>query len=252
MKIVIVGGTGLIGRPLVERLQEAGHEAVPASPSTGVDTLSGEGVAEAFENADVVVDIPNSPSFEDEPVMEFFRTSTGTISEAARAAGVRHHVVLSIVGADRMTDIGYMRAKIVQEDIVRAGEVPYTIVRATQFDEFLAGITESTADDTTVRLSPALMQPIAAAEVSEVLAEVATRTPTNDTWELGGPEAMPIVELGRRVLARAGDTREIVTDPTVGYFGGTVDDTSLLPGHDPALEHRLGEVTLETWLQRQS
>jgi uncharacterized protein YbjT (DUF2867 family) len=249
MKIVVVGGTGLIGKPLVALLQAAGHEAVPASPSTGVNTLTGEGVAVALENADVVVDIPNSPSFEDEPVMEFFRTSTRTISEAAKAAGVGHHVVLSIVGADRMVDIGYMRAKVVQEEIVRAGGVPYTIVRATQFFEFLAGIAESTADDTTVRLSPALMQPIAAAEVSEFLAEVATKAPTNSTGELGGPEALPIVELGRRILTEAGDPREIVTDPTVGYFGGHVDDTSLLPGLDAACEHHLGELTLDRWLQ---
>jgi uncharacterized protein YbjT (DUF2867 family) len=249
MKIVIVGGTGLIGTPLVQLLQEAGHDAVAAAPSTGVNTLTGEGVSAAFEGADVVVDIPNSPSFEDGPVMEFFQTSTRMIAEAAKAAGIGHHVVLSIVGADRMEDIGYMRAKIAQEDIVKASGVPYTIVRATQFFEFLAGIVEGTADASTVRLSPALMQPIAAAEVSEVLAEAATKTPTNSTWELGGPEALPIVELGRRVLAKAGDTRDIVTDPTVGYYGGNVDDTSLVPGHDPKLQSRLGTVTLEEWLK---
>ena len=252
MKIVIVGGTGLIGKPLVQLLQDAGHDAVPASPTTGVNTLTGEGVAAAFENADVVVDIPNSPSFEDGPVMEFFQTSTKTIAEAARAAGVGHHVVLSIVGADRMDDIGYMRAKIAQEEIVKVSGVPYTIVRATQFFEFLAGIAEGTADSTTVRLSPALMQPVAAAEVSEVLAEAATKAPANSTWELGGPEALPIVELGRRVLEKAGDSREIVTDPSVGYFGGNVDDTSLVTGQDPKLQHRLGTVTLEEWLQAQS
>lgn len=249
MKIVIVGGTGLIGTPLVDLLREAGHEAVAASPTTGVNTLTGEGVAAAFAGADVVVDIPNSPSFEDEPVMDFFTTSTGTIVEAEKAAGVRHHVVLSIVGADRAGDIGYMRAKIAQEDIVKDSGIPYTIVRATQFFEFLAGIAELTADDSTVRLSPALMQPIAAAEVSEVLAEVATKEPNNGTWELGGPEALPIVELGRRVLTHAGDPRDVLADPAVGYFGGKVDDTSLVPGQDPRLQHRLGAVTLEEWLR---
>jgi uncharacterized protein YbjT (DUF2867 family) len=250
MKIVIVGGTGLIGTPLVALLQDAGHEAVPASPSTGVDTLTGQGVAEAFANADVVIDIPNSPSFEDEPVMNFFQTSTRTIAEAAKSAGVKHHVVLSIVGADRMNDIGYMRAKVAQEEIVKSSGIPYTIVRATQFFEFLAGIAETTADSSTVRLSPALMQPIAASEVSEVLAEAATKRPTNSTWELGGPEAVPIVELGRRVLQTAGDSREIVMDATVGYFGGNVDDDLLIPGQDPELQHRLGVVTLEEWLQK--
>ncbi|QHF21293.1 NAD(P)H-binding protein [Rathayibacter sp. VKM Ac-2762] len=250
MRIVIVGGSGLIGRRLVELLRGAGHDVLAASPSTGVDTVTGAGVREAFAGADVVVDIPNSPSFADGPVMEFFRTSTLTIAEEAERAGIGHHVVLSIVGADRMPDIGYMRAKVAQEDIVKESGTPYTIVRATQFFEFIAGIAEGTADDTVVRLSPVLMQPIAASDVSEVLAEVATRAPADATWELAGPEALPIVELGRRVLAKAGDTREIVEDPAVGYYGGNVDDRSLTPGHDPALAHRLAETTLEEWLVR--
>lgn len=250
MKIVVVGGTGLIGKPLVELLRSAGHDVVPASPSTGVNTLTGEGVAEAFAGADVVVDIPNSPLLEDEAVLEFFQTSTRTIVDAAKFAGVGHHVVLSIVGADRMPDIGYMRAKVAQENIVKNSGSPYSIVRATQFFEFLAGIAEGTADETTVRLSPVLMQPIAAADVSEVLAEVATTAPTNNTWELAGPEALPIVELGRRVLAKAGDIRKIVTDPAIGYFGGNVNDTSLTPGNDPVLSHRLATTSLDEWLNR--
>lgn len=250
MRIVIVGASGLIGTRLVDQLREAGHDVVPASPSTGVNTLTGEGVRKAFAGADVVVDIPNSPSFEDEPVMSFFETSTRTISEEAKHAGIGHHVVLSIVGADRMPDIGYMRAKIAQEKIVKESGTPYTIVRATQFFEFLAGIAEGTADDTTVRLSPVLMQPIAAADVSDVLAEVATKAPANGTWELAGPEALPIVELGRRVLAKAGDTRAIVVDPAVGYFGGNVNDQSLTPGNDPALAYRLADTPLEVWLER--
>jgi uncharacterized protein YbjT (DUF2867 family) len=250
MKIVVVGGTGLIGKPLVELLRSAGHDVVPASPSTGVNTLTGEGVAEAFAGADVVVDIPNSSLLEDEAVLEFFQTSTRTIVAAAKFAGVGHHVVLSIVGADRMPDIGYMRAKVAQENIVKSSGSPYSIVRATQFFEFLAGIAEGTADETTVRLSPVLMQPIAAADVSEVLAEVATTTPTNNTWELAGPEALLIVELGRRVLTKAGDIRKIVTDPAVGYFGGNVNDTSLTPGNDPVLSHRLATTSLDEWLSR--
>jgi uncharacterized protein YbjT (DUF2867 family) len=250
MKIVIVGGTGLIGKQLVRLLREAGHDAVPASPSTGVNTLTGEGVAAAFAGADVVVDIPNSPSFEDGPVLEFFRTSTRTVVDAAKAAGIGHYVVLSIVGADRLPDIGYMRAKVEQENLVKSSGIPYTIVRATQFFEFIAAIAEGTADATTVRLSPVLMQPIAAGDVSEGLAEVATKAPANSTWELAGPEALPIVELGRRVLANAGDTREIATDPAAGYFGGDVDDTSLVPGNDPKLSHRLASTSLDEWLAR--
>ncbi|WP_223629011.1 SDR family oxidoreductase [Microbacterium sp. EST19A] len=250
MRIVIVGGTGLIGTRLAEVLSDAGHDVVAASPSTGVDTLTGAGVRAAFAGADVVVDIPNSPSFEDEPVMDFFQRSTRTIAQEAQRANVGHHVVLSIVGADRMPDIGYMRAKVAQESIVKASDTPYTIVRATQFFEFLAGIAEGTADETTVRLSPVLMQPIAASDVSDVLAEVATKLPTNSTWELAGPEALPIVELGRRVLAHAGDTRAIVEDPAIGYFGGNVNDQSLTPGNDPALRHRIAETSLDEWLAR--
>ncbi|MGK3947376.1 SDR family oxidoreductase [Microbacterium sp. LWH13-1.2] len=250
MRIVVIGGSGLIGAKLVELLKNAGHDVIAASPSTGVNTLTGAGVREAFTGADVVVDIPNSPSFEDEPVMNFFQTSTRTIAEEAERAGIGHHVVLSIVGADRIPDIGYMRAKVAQEEIVKKGATPYTIVRATQFFEFIAGIAEGTADETTVRLSPVLMQPIAASDVSAALAEVATKAPTNSTWELAGPEAFPIVELGRRVLADAGDNREIVVDPTIGYFGGNVNDQSLTPGNDPALSYRLAETTLDAWLAR--
>ena len=249
MKIVVIGGTGLIGRTLVDLLQQAGHEAVPASPSTGVDSVSGRGLAEALAGADVVVDIPNAPSFEDGPVMEFFERSTGNIVEAASAAGVGHHVVLSIVGADRMPDIGYMRAKVAQERIVTAGAVPFSIVRATQFFEFIPALVEGAAAGDTIRLSPVLMQPIAAADVSAALADIATQAPTGGISELAGPEQLRLADLGTRLLAQRGDTRTVVTDPDAGYFGGTVTDTSLTPGNDEAaVSVRIAPTRFGDWL----
>jgi uncharacterized protein YbjT (DUF2867 family) len=250
MKIVVIGGTGLIGRRVVELLSERGHDAVAASPSTGVDTLTGEGLAAALEGADAVVDTANAPSFEDGPVLEFFQRSTGNVVAAEKDAGVRHHVALSIVGADRMPDIGYMRAKVAQERIVRESGVPFTIVRATQFFEFIGALADgATQGDTTV-LSDVLMQPIAAADVSAALAEVAVSDPANGVIELAGPEPLRLDELARRLLAARGDARTVVTDPHAGYYGGTVDDRSLTPGNDPAIsDHRFGTTEYSRWLE---
>ena len=248
MKIVVIGGTGLIGRALVQHLREAGHDTVPASPSTGVDTVTGAGVDAAIAGADVVVDVPNAPSFEDGPVLEFFERSTGTLVDAERRAGVAHHVVLSIVGADRMEDIGYMRAKVAQERIVTESGIPYTIVRATQFFEFIPALAEGGADGDTIRLSPVLMQPIAAADVSSALADIAAAPPVDGVIELAGPEPVALAEAASTILAVRGDPREVVADPAVGYFGGTVTNESLTPGHDPAVVAQLrGATTLEEW-----
>ncbi|MCS5717999.1 SDR family oxidoreductase [Herbiconiux sp. CPCC 205763] len=249
MKIVVIGGTGLIGGRLVELLRQAGHETVPASPSTGVDTITGDGLADVLRGADVVVDIPNSPSFDDAPVLEFFETSTRTIVEAAAAAGVRHHVVLSIVGADRMPNIGYMRAKVAQEQIASAGPIPSSIVRATQFFEFISALAEGGADGDVVRLSSVLMQPIAAADVSAALAVVATGEPLNGVIELAGPEPLRLAELGTRVLAAQGDPRTVVVADELGYFGGSVTDESLTPGNDPRVTvQQYGPTRFADWL----
>lgn len=250
MKIVVIGGTGLIGRRLVELLRERGSDAVAASPSTGVDTLIGAGLPGVLAGADVVVDIPNSPSFEDAAVLDFFERSTGTIVAAEREAGVGHHVVLSIVGADRLPDIGYMRAKVAQERIVTGSGVPFTIVRATQFFEFVPALADGATQDGTATLSDVLMQPIAAADVSEALAGIAEAAPVNGIVELAGPEPLRLDDLARRILAARGDARTVVTDPDAGYFGGTVDDTSLIPGQDPAVREQLrGGTPFSTWLE---
>jgi uncharacterized protein YbjT (DUF2867 family) len=249
MKIVVIGGTGLIGGKAVELLRKGGHDVVAGSPSTGVNSVTGEGLADALAGADVILDIPNSPSFEDAAVLDFFQRSTGNLVSAGAAAGVGHHVVLSIVGADRMHDIGYMRAKVAQEEIVKGGGVPFSIVRATQFFEFVPQLAEGAADGDTIRLSPVLMQPIAAADVSAALAEVATQPPTNGTAELGGPEQLRLADLARRVLEARGDTRTVVADPAAGYFGGTVTDTSLVPGNDPAITAlRIAPTRFDDWL----
>jgi uncharacterized protein YbjT (DUF2867 family) len=244
MRIVVIGGSGRIGSGVVAKLAEAGHEAVAASPATGVDTLTGAGVAEVLKDTDVVVDVSNSPSFADDDVLDFFRTSTSTLLAAERDAGVGHHVAVSIVGADRMTDSGYMRAKVAQEELIRDGDVPWSVLRSTQFFEFLGGIVAGGADGDVVRLSDALMQPVAADDVVENLAEVATGAPLVGMVELGGPEALPIAELGRRWLRNRGDEREVVVDHSVGYFGAIVDDTSLVPGEDA----RIGRITFADWL----
>lgn len=253
MKIVVVGGTGLIGKPLVEQLRQEGHDAVPASPSSGVNTITGEGLADAFAGADVVVDIPNSPSFEDAAVLEFFERSTTNVVKAAKDAGVGHHVVLSIVGADRMPNIGYMRAKVAQENIATASGVPFTILRATQFFEFIPALTEGGANGDTITLSPVLMQPIAAADVSRALAVVATSAPVGSVVELAGPEPLRLADAARRILAATGDAREVVVDESVGYFGGVVTDQSLVPGQDPRiLAQEFGTTTFAEWLTNYS
>lgn len=250
MKIVVIGGTGLIGRGLVALLKERGVDAVPASPSTGVDTVAGIGLSDVLRGADVVVDIPNSPSFEPAAVLEFFERSTGNLVAAEKVAGVGHHVVLSIVGADRMPDIGYMRAKVAQEGIVRDSGLPYSIVRATHFFEFIPGLADAATQDGTVTLSDVLMQPIAAADVSAALADVATAAPLNGVVELAGADQLRLDELARRVLTARGDARRVVTDPAAGYFGGSVADDALVPGRDPRIPAQLrGATAFSTWLE---
>jgi uncharacterized protein YbjT (DUF2867 family) len=246
MKIVVIGGTGLIGSKVVHRLAEHGHEALAASPDTGVDTLNGEGLAKALEGAAVVVDVSNSPAWEDSAVMDFFKTSTGNLLAAEAAAGVGHHVALSVVGSDRLPDSGYLRAKLAQEEAVKAGPVPYTIVRATQFFEFIGRIADSSTDGNTVRLSPALVQPEAADDVVSTLADVAAGAPLNDTIELAGPEAFPLDELARRVLSASGDPRQVTADVHARYFGSELDDRSLTPGDDA----RIAPTRFEDWLSR--
>ena len=246
MKIVVIGGSGLIGKKLVSILRELGHEVVPASPSSGVDTLTGEGLAGALAGEGAVVDVSNAPSWEDVAVLEFFETSTRNQLAAEAAAGVGHHVALSVVGADRLPDSGYMRAKAAQERLIAAGGVPYTIVRATQFFEFLGGIAGPPADGDTVRLPTAPMQPLAADDVAAALADVVLGAPVNGIVEVAGPESLPIAEFVGRFLAATGDTRTVVADPQATYFGALLDDQGLNPGDNP----RLGPTRLEDWLGR--
>jgi uncharacterized protein YbjT (DUF2867 family) len=246
MKIVVIGGTGLIGSKLVEKLQEDGHEPLAASPDTGVNTLTGEGLAEALDGAQVVVDVANAPAWEDQAVLDFFRTSTGNLLAAEAAAGVGHHVALSVVGTDRLPDSGYFRAKLAQEELVEAGPVPYTIVRATQFFEFIGRIADSNTDGDTVRLSPALVQPESADDVAGTLADVAVGAPLNDTVELAGPEAFPLDELARRLLEASDDPRKVTPDVHARYFGAELHERSLTPGDDA----RIAPTRFEDWLAR--
>ena len=229
MKIVVIGGSGLIGKKLIPLLKERGHEAVSASPSSGVNTLTGEGLAETLADAQVVVDVSNSPSWADDAVMEFFDKSTRNLLAAEAAAGVGHHIALSVVGADRMTDSGYMRAKVNQEKVIEAGGLPYSIVRATQFFEFLGGIADSGAEGDTVRLSTAPMQPLAADDVAAALADIAVGAPLNATVELAGPERMSIAEFVGRFMAASGDKRTVVADPKALYYGATMDERGIAP-----------------------
>jgi len=247
MKIVIIGGTGLIGSKTLPILRNAGHEAFAASPRNGINTLTGEGLKEALNGAQVVIDLANSPSFEDKAVLDFFETSGRNLHAAEAAAGVQHHVALSIVGTDRTPENGYFRAKVAQEKLIEASGVPYTIIRSTQFMEFLGGIAASSAQGNTVRLSPGLFQPIAADDVAAIVADVALAAPRNGIVEIAGPQRAPFDEIIARYLKSIGDPREVVRDPEARYFGGRVDEHSLVP----LGEARLGRIGLEEWLRSQ-
>jgi uncharacterized protein YbjT (DUF2867 family) len=245
MKILVIGGTGLIGSKTVAILRQDGHEVIAASPKSGVNTITGEGVKQAVAGAQVVIDLANSPSFEDKAVLEFFETSGRNLLAAEAAAGVQHHVGLSIVGTDR-SDNGYFRAKVAQEKLIKASGIPYTIVRSTQFMEFLGGIADSSADGKMVRLPPILFQPIAADDVAASVADVALAVPRNGIVEIAGPERAPFNEIVARYLKAVGDPREVVRDPEARYFGGRVEERSLVPLGDA----RLGRIGFDEWLRR--
>jgi uncharacterized protein YbjT (DUF2867 family) len=244
MKLVIIGGTGLIGSKLITNLREHGHEAVPASPDTGVNTLTGKGLAEALQGASVVVDVSNSPSFEEKAVMDFFTTSTQNILKYAAAAGVRHYVALSVVGTERIPDSPYLRAKSAQETLIKGGGIPYSIVHATQFFEFVKRIADEATVGTTVRVPPVLFQPMAADDVAKAVARVAVGAPVNGTVEVAGPQQFRFDELIRQGLAAYKDPREVVADPHAQYFGAELGERSLVPWG----EARLGDIRFEQWL----
>jgi len=244
MKIVVIGGHGLIGSRLVAQLGDDGHDVVAASRRTGVDAVTGEGLAEALAGAGAVVDASNSPSFEDDAVMDFFRTATGTLLAAEQAAGVGHHVAMSVVGCDRLTDSGYMRAKAAQEELITASSIPYTIVRSTQFYEFVGTIAYAATEGDTVRLPPARIQAVAAGDAARAVGTTAVGTPVNGIVEVAGPEPVAFDELIRQALGS--DPRHVVVDPDARYFGATPGDTGLLPGEDA----QLGETRFEDWLSR--
>jgi uncharacterized protein YbjT (DUF2867 family) len=244
MKIVVIGGSGLIGSKLVKKLREQGHEAVAASPNSGVNSVTGEGLAEVLKGASVVVDVSNAPSWEDKAVMEFFTTSTRNLLTYEAAAGVGHHVALSVVGTERLLESGYFRAKIAQENLIKASSIPYSIVRATQFFEFVKGIADLSTDGNKVRLPSALIQPMAANDVAEAVGRIAVGSPVNGIVEVGGPEQFHLDELVRRDLAARKDPREVVADPHARYYGIKVSERTLVPDNNA----RLGETRFETWL----
>ncbi|HTR64582.1 MAG TPA: SDR family oxidoreductase [Terriglobales bacterium] len=244
MKIVVIGGTGLIGSKLVTKLREQGHEAVAAAPNTGVNSLTGEGLAEALKGASVVVDVSNSPSWEDAAVLKFFETSTRNLLTSEAAAGVRHHVALSVVGTDRLSESGYFRAKIAQEKLIRESSIPYSIVHATQFFEFLKGLADISMVDGKVHLPPVLFQPMAADDVASGVGRVAVGQPVNGIVEIGGPEQFRVDELVRRRLASLNDSREVIADANARYAGAKLSERTLVPGNHA----RLGETRFETWL----
>jgi uncharacterized protein YbjT (DUF2867 family) len=246
MKVVVIGGSGLIGSKLVEQLRGAGQDPLSASPDSGVDTLTGQGLAEALDSAQVVVDVSNAPMWDDAAVLEFFQTSTRNVLAGEVRAGVSHHVALSVVGTDRLLESGYFRAKLAQEEAIKAATVPYTIVRATQFFEFLGRIAEANTDGETVRVPPVLVQPEAADDVAAALAVVAVGAPVNGTVELAGPERFRLDELARRVLGANGDPRRVTADGHARYFGAELDDDSLTPGDDA----RIAPTRFEDWLGR--
>jgi len=244
MKIVVIGGTGLVGSKVVSNLRQKGHEVIAAAPNTGVNTITGEGLTEALAGAQIVIDVANSPSFADEAVLNFFKTAGRNLAAAERIAGVRHHIALSVVGTDRLPESGYLRAKFAQEELIRASGIPYTIIRSTQFFEFLGGIAQSATDGQSVHLSPAHLQPIASDDVAALVTKVATMAPANGVIELAGPERIGLDDLVRRYLAAKRDTREVVTDIHARYFGTELNDKSLTPGDNP----HIGPTSFETWL----
>src|SRR5256885_1918383 len=244
MKIVVIGGTGLIGTKVVKNLRDKGHEVVAASPSVGVSAVTGQGLARALAGAQVAVDVANAPSWEDKAVLEFFETSGRNLLAAEAAAGVGHHVALSVVGTDRLLASGYFRAKMAQENLIKASPIPYTIVRATQFFEFVGAIAQLATEGQTVRLPPVLMQPIVSDDVAAVMADVALAAPLNGTFDLAGPEPIRQDDLVRQFLNATGDPRVVITDPNALYYGIAVDDRSLTPGDDP----RIGPTRFADWL----
>ncbi len=246
MKIVVIGGTGLIGSKVVEKLKQKGHEAIAAAPNTGVNTITGEGLADALAGAQVVVDVANSPSFEDQAAMDFFQTAGKNLTAAEAAAGIKHHVALSVVGTERLLDSGYFRAKLAQEKLIKNAPIPYTIVHATQFFEFLRGIAQFSTEGDTVRLPHSLFQPMAAEDVATAVADAALAAPLNGTVETAGPDSFHLDELVGQVLAYDKDPRKVVMDPKALYFGIEVNDQTLRPGPNP----RLGKTRFEDWLSR--
>jgi uncharacterized protein YbjT (DUF2867 family) len=244
MKIVVIGGTGLIGSRLVKKLREHGQEVVAASPSSGVNTLTGEGLADALTGASVVVDVTNSPSWEDAAVLKFFETSTRNLLDYEAAAGVRHHIALSVVGTERLLESGFFRAKLVQENLIKASSIPYSIIRATQFFEFVKKIADPSTDGNKVRLPPVLFQPMAADDVAGAIGRIAMSSPVNATVEIGGPEQFRLDELIRRDLAARKDPREVISDPHARYYGIEVSERTLVPNDDA----RLGDTRFEDWL----
>jgi uncharacterized protein YbjT (DUF2867 family) len=245
MKIVVIGGSGLIGTKLVNKLREQGNEAVAASPNSGVNTLTGEGLAEVLVGASVVVDVSNSPSFEDAAVLNFFETSTRNLLMYEAAAGVGHHVALSVVGTDRLSESGYFRAKIAQEKLIKESQIPYSIVHATQFFEFVKSIAAAATDGNTVRLAPVLIQPMAADDVASAMVRVATGSPLNRTIEIAGPEKFRLNELIQQGLSALNDPREVVADPQARYFGAELSERTLVPGDDA----QLGTIYFKDWLR---
>jgi uncharacterized protein YbjT (DUF2867 family) len=245
MKIVVIGGSGLIGSKLVEKLREHGHDPLPASPNTGVDTITGEGLADALVGAEVVVDVSNAPDWDDDAVMKFFQTSTGNLLAAEAAAGVKHHVALSVVGTDRLTESGYFRAKLAQETLIRDSTIPYSIVHATQFFEFLTRIADSATDGNIVTLPPALIQPMAADDVASAVGRVAVGPPKNGIVEVAGPDTFRLDELVRALLNARDDPREVVADEHARYFGIAPGERTLLPEDDA----QIGETSLDSWLR---
>jgi uncharacterized protein YbjT (DUF2867 family) len=246
MKILVIGGTGLIGSKAVRILRQAGHEVVAASPSSGVNTITGEGLKEAVAGAQVVIDLANSPSFEDKAVLEFFQTSGRNLLAAEAEAGVGHHVALSIVGTERTPENGYFRGKVAQEELIKASGVPYTIIRSTQFMEFLGGIADAATKGNIVRVSPGAFQPIMSDDVADAVADVALAPPSNGIVEIAGPERAPFNEFVARYLKAIGDPRKVVSDKDARYFGGLVDDQSLVP----LGEARLGRIGFDEWRRR--